>query len=73
MKNEIRAEQPPSDRATAPPFDRRSLAEPLSVELLLCPACGDCGVPAITNRPYSFCLQCGWSSHEGEERTSKPE
>lgn len=59
-----------SDSPTA--FDKRSLAVPSTVELDLCPACQDYGVPRISNRPYSFCLQCGWSSHEDAEGSSPP-
>jgi hypothetical protein len=64
MKKDFRPELPIDDRASAPAFDKRSLAEPQEVALLLCPECGDRGVPAITNRPYKFCLRCGWTNQE---------
>lgn len=63
----MKAKLPPSDSATQPAFDKRGLTEPVEVALGTCPACGEPGIPLVTNRPFKFCLRCQWSEPQGSE------
>ncbi len=40
---------------------KRGKAHASIVALGVCPACEEYGVPAESNRPYKFCLKCGWA------------
>ncbi|HEY9282329.1 MAG TPA: VUT family protein [Pyrinomonadaceae bacterium] len=42
-----------------------SKAQPGEVALLTCPSCKQPGVPAVTNRPYKFCVKCRWNDYGG--------
>lgn len=48
---------------TTEAYDKSAKAIPTEVALDTCPACKQPGVPPESNRPFKFCLRCGWSDY----------